>query len=62
MAGKGVAKVLNLDPDDDKEQVKKCLKKLIREGILKTIPGRTVDRKPCLFIVPGTGWHRHQAR
>jgi hypothetical protein len=51
--GKAVAPLLGLDPDDDQEEVKRRIKQLIKDGVLKTIPGRKEDRKPCLFIVSG---------
>lgn len=54
-AGKAVAKVLGLDPADDKEKIKRTIKKLIKDGVLMEAPGEKADRKPCLYIVPGDG-------
>jgi hypothetical protein len=51
-AGKAVGHVLGLDPEDDAAAIKKAIKKLIEDGVLKTIDGRTDRRKLCLFIVP----------
>jgi hypothetical protein len=49
--GRAVAPVLGLDPDEDKEQLKGLIKKLIKEKVLKTLAARTADRKPCVFVV-----------
>jgi hypothetical protein len=51
--GKAVAPLLDLDPDDDQEKVKRTVKRLIKDAVLKVIPGRTHDRKPVMFVVPG---------
>ena len=53
--GKAVAPILGLDCEFalDKDQIKQVIRKLIFEKVLKTIPGKTKDRKDCLFVVPG---------
>jgi hypothetical protein len=49
--GKAIAPILGLDPEDDKPKLKKLVKKLISDRVLKVIPGKTTTRKPCLFVV-----------
>ena len=51
--GNAVAQVLRLDPDLDKDRIKRVIRKLISEGVLKTVPGRSEGRKQCIFVVPG---------
>jgi AAA domain/RepB DNA-primase N-terminal domain len=53
--GKAIGPVLGLDPTDDKEKIKRAIRKVIKEGILKTASGFTGNRKPCIFVVPGDG-------
>ena len=54
-AGKGIAQVLNYDPDSDKQMIKDLLKKLFKEGHITTVTGETSDRKPAIFVVPREG-------
>ena len=49
--GKAIASILSLDPEDDKPKIRKLIKTLISDRVLKTIPGKTAERKPCLFVV-----------
>lgn len=49
--GKAIGPILRLDPEDDKPAIKKTIKKLITDGVLKTITGRSEARKSCLFVV-----------
>ena len=51
--GKAIAPVLRLDPKDDNSRIKTIIKKLIADGVLKTIPGRSETRKSCLYVVGG---------
>jgi hypothetical protein len=51
--GKAVAPILGLDPDEEQEKVRRAIKKLTKDGVLKQIGGRTHDRKPCILVVPG---------
>jgi hypothetical protein len=48
--GKPIAQALGLDPEDDGLRIKALLKKLIRDGILKTVQGRTAKRKNSIFV------------
>jgi len=49
--GEAIAPILGLDPEADKDQIKQVIRKLISQKVLKTIPGWTATRKPCLFVV-----------
>jgi hypothetical protein len=51
--GNAVAQVLGLDPELDKDRIKRVIRKLISEEVLKRIPGKSAGRKPCVFVVPG---------
>jgi hypothetical protein len=51
--GKAVAPILGLDPELNRRDITQVIGKLIFEKVLKTIPGKTKDRKDCLFVVPG---------
>ncbi len=52
-AGKGIAPIVNLDPDSDRAQIKALISDLIRDGVLMTVTGKDEKRKDKLFIVPG---------
>jgi hypothetical protein len=49
--GKAIAPILGLDAEDDKPKLRKLVKKLIGDHVLKAIPGKTAERKTCLFVV-----------
>jgi hypothetical protein len=49
--GKAIAPILRLDVKDDKTNLARLIKKLLYDKVLKTIPGKTSERKPCLFVV-----------
>jgi hypothetical protein len=49
--GKAVAKVLELDPEDDRETVKQVIKRMLKSGALKTELGPDEDRRERMFIV-----------
>ena len=51
--GKAIAPIVRLDANNDRAQLKRMVKKLTDLGILKAVPGKKADRKPCLLIVPG---------
>ena len=49
--GKCIAKVLSLDAEEHKEPLKPLIKKLIKDGVLTTVTGKTHDRKDCIYVV-----------
>lgn len=51
-AGKGIAAILGLDPENDKEQLKQTLKDLISNHVVKRVFRPDEKRKPREFIVP----------
>jgi hypothetical protein len=52
--GKVVAPILGLDPELNKREITQIIKELIFiKKVLKLLPGKTKDRKDCLFVVPG---------
>jgi hypothetical protein len=53
--GKAIAPIIGLDPELDKDQIKQIIRELIFQKVLKTTPGKTRDRKSCVFVVPGDG-------
>jgi hypothetical protein len=53
--GKAVAKVLGLDADADKLMVKNIVSQFLKNGVLKTVPGRDAKREPRMFVVCGDG-------
>jgi hypothetical protein len=50
--GKAIAQILGLDPEQDKYQIKRVIKKLISEKVVKTVPGKSDRRKDCVYVVP----------
>jgi hypothetical protein len=50
--GKAIAQILGLDPEQDRDQIKQAIRKLISEKVLKTVPGKSDRRKDCVYVVP----------
>ena len=40
---------------DDPAPLKQIIRELVFQKVLKTTPGKTRDRKSCVFVVPGDG-------
>jgi hypothetical protein len=58
--GKAIAEVVGLDPVADKSAIERALKALLASGALKRKPGKTSQRKPTMFVVPGEDASRFQ--
>jgi hypothetical protein len=54
--GKAIAPILGLDPDDDREVIRKVIRDLIAAHVLRTVQGKTDQRKPCLLVVVNDGF------
>jgi hypothetical protein len=48
--GKPIAKVMNLDPDEDRETIQTVIKKLIQDGVLKEVQRRDNHRESKVFV------------
>ena len=51
--GKVVAQILGLDPERDKREITQIIRELFFKKVLKSLQGKTKDRKDRLFVVPG---------
>ena len=52
--GKAIASAFNIDPEDQKDQIKGVIKALLKDGTLKRVAGRNDDHKACIYIRVGT--------
>lgn len=50
-AGRGVAEVMNLDHETDRDLIKKLLKKMVKDGLFKPAPRKDKSRKVHTFYV-----------
>ena len=51
--GKAVAPILGLDPELNRRDITQIIRELIFKKVLKSIQGKTKDRKDRRFVVPG---------
>lgn len=51
--GKVIGPILGLDPDDDRDVIKKAIKKLLDLGALKRSEGKNQKRESKMFVVAG---------
>lgn len=49
--GKGIAPALGLNADEDKEEIKAVVRKLIKAGVLRIVSGRNAKREIKAFVV-----------
>jgi AAA domain/Bifunctional DNA primase/polymerase, N-terminal len=49
--GKPIARALGLDPDDDGAAIRRLLKKLIADGVLKVVQAKDQRRHDAMFVV-----------
>lgn len=53
--GKAIAQALGRDPEEDAQAIKTLISRLIREGVLRVVQGRSSGRKEVMFVVVNEG-------